>query len=160
MQSFTTLVVDANFSFAGFLENFLETEGHSILRASSAEDALAKTRRFQPDLILLDNDLNGISAVALLPALLMEQASAAIILLAATPSISEAVEAIKRGAADYLARPINPQKLKQAIDAQHLLFSFGGKLGQVDRRHPGHPDTRGDDLEERRRSDEVGGEAG
>jgi len=160
MQSFTTLVVDANFSFGGFLESFLETEGHSILRASSAEDALAKTRQFQPDLILLDNDLNGISAVALLPALLMEQASAAIILLAGTPSISEAVEAIKRGAADYLARPVNPQKLKQAIDAQHRLFSFGGKLGQVERRNPGHPETRGDDLEERRKNDDVGGEGG
>jgi DNA-binding NtrC family response regulator len=120
---FTTLVIEGSASFAVFLEEFFKTEGHYIVRSGSAEDALAKTRDFRPDLILLDNELDGVNALALLPELLMEHASAAVVVMAGHPSISEAVEAMKLGAADYLERPLNPQKLKRAVDLQKALYS-------------------------------------
>lgn len=119
---FRTLVVDGNFFFSGFLEKFLESEGHFILTAATVKDAIAKTRQFQPDLILLDNELEGHAGPALLAELLLEQASAAVILMARKPSISEAVEAIKLGAIDYFERPLDAQKLKHAIETQKALF--------------------------------------
>ena len=119
---FRTLVVDGNFFFTGFLEKFLEAEGHFILTASTLKDAIAKTRQFQPDLILLDSELDGTPGLALLGELLMEQSSAAVILLARQPSIADAVEAIKLGAMDYFERPLDPQRLRHAIEVQKLLF--------------------------------------
>jgi two-component system response regulator AtoC len=119
---FTTLVVDAKNNFAGQLEDFLKAENYDIERAVSASQALALTRRFQPDLILLDNELEGISGLALLGELLLERPSAVIIMLASNPSVSESVEAIKRGAFDYLYRPLDLEKLKAAIDIQKALF--------------------------------------
>jgi DNA-binding NtrC family response regulator len=115
---FRTLVVDGNFFFGPFLEKFLESEGHLILNASSPEDALAKTRQFQPDLILLDDAMDGANGTDLLSGLLMEQASAAVILLARHPAISRAVDAITSGAMDYLGQPLDFQRLKLSIDAQ------------------------------------------
>jgi two-component system phosphoglycerate transport system response regulator PgtA len=119
---FRTLVVDGNFFFTGFLEKFLESEGHSILTAATIKDALAKTRQFQPDLILLDSELDGATGLSLLSELLMEQSSASVIMLARQPSIAEAVEAIKLGATDYFERPLDPQRLRHAIESQKTLF--------------------------------------
>jgi DNA-binding NtrC family response regulator len=119
---FTTLVIDNEASFASFLEEFFKIEGHYILRAVTAKDALEKTRQYQPDLILLSNELKGDSGLALLPELLLENPSAAVILMASQPSIFEAVEAMKAGAADYLERPLDLSKLKKAIDTQKMLF--------------------------------------
>lgn len=119
---FTTLVIEGNASFAGFLEEFFRTEGHYIIRANSSSEALAKTREYRPDLILLDNEVEGVDALALLPELLMQQASAAIVVMAGHPSITEAVEAMKLGAVDYLERPLDPNKLKRAIQIQKVLF--------------------------------------
>jgi DNA-binding NtrC family response regulator len=119
---FTTLVVDGKFSIDGILEGFLKSEGHFILRAESAEEALALTRRFQPDLILLDSQVEGVSGVALLPELLLEHNLAAVIMLALTPSVLEAVEAMKWGAVDVMERPLDLKKLKLAVDIQKALF--------------------------------------
>jgi DNA-binding NtrC family response regulator len=119
---FTTLVVDNEASFASFLEEFFKIEGHFILRAVTAADAVEKTRQFQPDLILLSNQLKGDSGLTLLPELLLEHPSAAVIVMANQPSILEAVEAMKNGAVDYLERPLDLKKLKQAIDLQKAFF--------------------------------------
>ena len=119
---FTTLVVDGDSTFDGFLEEFFRSEGHFIMRANSDFEALAKTREYLPDLILLDNELPGAGGLALMPELLMEYASAAVIMMTKRPSIAEAVEAMKLGAADYLDRPLDPSRLKQAIDLQKALF--------------------------------------
>jgi ActR/RegA family two-component response regulator len=119
--AFKTLVIDANFFFAGSLEEFLENQGHAIQRASSASEALAKARDFQPDLIFLDSELDAVSGLHILPELLMEQPAAAVIVMARNPQIAEAVEAIKRGAADYLARPLDFGKLLQVIEFQKLI---------------------------------------
>jgi DNA-binding NtrC family response regulator len=119
---FTTLVVDGKFAIDGVLEAFLKSEGHFILKAESAEEALALTRRFKPDLILLDSQVEGISGVTLLSELLLVHDTAAVIMLALTPSVLEAVEAMKWGAVDVLERPLDLKKLKLAIDIQKALF--------------------------------------
>jgi DNA-binding NtrC family response regulator len=119
---FTTLVVDGPIPFASFLKEFFKTEGQFIIRAGSAEEALAKTRHFLPDLILLNSELEGIPGLSLLPGLLLEHPHAAVIIMASKPNAPEAVEAMKMGATDYLERPLDQKKLKQAIDLQKSLF--------------------------------------
>ena len=50
------------------------------------------------------------------------------IMLARKPSISEAVEAIKLGAMDYFERPLDPQRLRHAIETQKALFKTQQEL--------------------------------
>jgi DNA-binding response OmpR family regulator len=120
---FTTLVVNNHFPLDGVIESFLKSEGHSMLTAGTPQEALAKIRQFQPDLILLDSELDGVNGLALLPELLFEQVSAAVIILASKPSVSDAAESIKLGAVDYFERPLDPEKLKRIIDIQKALFN-------------------------------------
>jgi DNA-binding NtrC family response regulator len=120
---FTILVVEGTLSFEGFLGEFFKSEGHYILRARTRKDALAQTREYRPDLILLDNEMEGVPGLALLPELLIENASAAVVVIAGHPSVDEAVEAMKMGAAEYLERPLDRERLKRAIDTQKALFS-------------------------------------
>ena len=119
---FTILVLDSEFRIDGTLEDFLRSERYAFIMADSAEDALAKPRRFQPDLILLDCELKGLACLSLLPELLMEHPAAAVILLASRPSVSNVVEAMQLGAVDFFERPLDLGRLKAAIEAQRALF--------------------------------------
>ncbi len=119
---FTTLMVDGKFGAEGVLEAFLKAEGHFVLKAESAQEALDLTHRYLPDLILLDSEIEGVSSLGLLPELMLEHPTAAVIMLATTPRLSEAVEALKWGAADVLERPLDLDRLKRCIDIQKKLF--------------------------------------
>lgn len=120
--SFRTLVVDGDHFMDASMEKALEAQGHLVLTADSAQAALDKTRQFQPDLILLDAGIPGAENLELLSELLVEQASAAVIVVARDASISEAVEAIKMGALDYLERPVDVKKIKKLAENQQAWF--------------------------------------
>lgn len=113
----TTLVVTGNRFFSGLLEKFLKNSGHAVFIADSAEFAITQTREHKPDYVLLNNALEDQTALALIPEILIEHPDAAVILLAPEPSISEAVDAIKQGAVDYLEGPLELKKLEQVLRA-------------------------------------------
>jgi DNA-binding NtrC family response regulator len=119
---FTTLVVDSAINFNGHLADFLKTEGYYILRAETAKEALAMTRQHWPDLILLNKEMDGSNGLKFFPELLTEHPSAAIIMMATKPGISDAVDAMLLGAVDYLERPLDTKRLKKTIDNQKKLY--------------------------------------
>jgi DNA-binding NtrC family response regulator len=119
---FTILVVDSDFRVDGTLERFLRSERYAFIMADSAGDALAKTRRFRPDLVLLDCELKGLTCLTLLPELLAAHPRAAVILMASRPSVSSVVEAIRLGAVDFFERPLDLERLKTVIEMQKALF--------------------------------------
>lgn len=120
---FTTLVVDSAINFNGHLADFLKTEGYYILRAETAKEALAMTRQHWPDLILLNKEMDGSNGLKFFPELLTEHPSAAIVMMATKPGISDAVDAMLLGAVDYLERPLDTARLKRTIDAQRALYN-------------------------------------
>jgi DNA-binding NtrC family response regulator len=119
---FTILVLDSDYSIHSALENFLRTEGYPILMAVSAEEALAKTRRFKPSLILLDCELKGVTCMSLLPELMIENPEAAVVLLANRPKVSNVVDAMNLGAVDFFERPLDIKRLKMVIERQKEFF--------------------------------------
>jgi DNA-binding NtrC family response regulator len=121
---FTTLVVEADLAYAEFLAEFMKNEGHYVLRADTAESALAMVRQHWPDLVLLNREMSGSNGLKFLPELLMEHPSAAVIMMASHSSASDAVEAIKLGAVDYMERPLNAEKMRTAIAVQRALYEI------------------------------------
>lgn len=114
---FKILVVDGNQFFTPFVEKFLEAEGHQVIKAFSAAEALLKTNEFQPDLILFDNGVEGSAGRDMLSDLLVAQTSAAVVVLARNPTVSASAEAIRRGAVDY-QEALDVQNLKEIIEFQ------------------------------------------
>lgn len=121
-RSFRTLVVEGSHFLTPAVETALEAQGHLVLLADSAKSALAQTRQFQPELILLYMGTDPAKDLELLGELLIEQASAAVVVVAGVPSISQAVETIKLGALDYLEQPLDARKISQLIEAQEAWF--------------------------------------
>ena len=121
---FTTLVVEEDLAYADFLAEFMKNEGHYVLRAYSADSAMAMVRQHWPDLILLNREMTGTNGLKFLPELLMEHPSAAIIMMASHSNAMDAVEAIKLGAVDYFERPLDPEKLRASIAIQRALYEI------------------------------------
>lgn len=99
------LLIDDDEAFASVLGRALARRGYPARAAATADAALSAVAESAPSHIVLDLNLGGESGLRLLP-LLREQAPQALILvLTGYASIATAVDAIKLGAAQYLAKP-------------------------------------------------------
>jgi DNA-binding NtrC family response regulator len=107
------LIVDdeeaARYGMARALKNY------SVTEAASVEAARQAAARSRPDLILLDNNLPGASGLDYLRELAASENSPPVVMITAHGSERTAVEAIKAGAYDYLAKPFEVDDLRLAV---------------------------------------------
>src|SRR5208337_4406145 len=99
------LVVDDEPNIRKTLTISMEAEGHRVVAVSNARDALSEANRRFFDLALVDLRLGTESGMSLLPALLAACPWVKIVVITAYASIDTAVEAMRRGAFDYLPKP-------------------------------------------------------
>ncbi len=99
------LVVDDEPNIRKTLTISMEAEGHWVVAVSNARDALSEANRRFFDLALVDLRLGTESGMTLLPALLAACPWVKIVVITAYASIDTAVEAMRRGAFDYLPKP-------------------------------------------------------
>jgi two-component system response regulator RegA len=109
------LLVEDDAVFAGVLSRALRRRGFEVVCAETAADALQRAREAQPRHAVVDLMLGEDSGLALIPALLAEIPSMRVLLLTGYASIATAVEAIKRGAHDYLAKPVDADTVVRAL---------------------------------------------
>ncbi len=109
------LLVEDDMPFANTLKRRMEKHGFSCWHTDNCNDALLACHRHQPDFILLDMKLNNESGLSLVTPMRKVRPNARIILLTGFASIATAVDAIKLGADDYLAKPVDTQTLLAAL---------------------------------------------
>jgi two-component system response regulator PilR (NtrC family) len=122
------LVVDDERSMRDFLGILLLRDGYDVEKAGTAELGLEAFERNPHDLVLTDLNLPGMSGLDLLKAIKTRAASSArdvpVILITAYGTAASAVEAMKRGAFDYVMKPFNNDELKllcrRALDMRAL----------------------------------------
>ena len=85
-----------------------------IGEASNSEEALLLVEQKQPDLVMLDIEMPGCDGLSLAKLLNQRQIPPAIILVTAHPE--HALEAYSVGPSDYLLKPVDPRRLKEALD--------------------------------------------
>jgi DNA-binding NtrC family response regulator len=116
------LVVDDDPDILSALKKRLLWMGHDVVTAEDGEQALRLVTDDQPDLMLLDIELPGLSGLDLLKQLQArhstesEQAMPGVIVLTAFGTIGRAVEAMQLGACDFLTKPFEPDHLSIVID--------------------------------------------
>lgn len=117
----SVLLVDDDATFASVLARALTARGFDVATAHDGTSALAALRRDAPEHVVLDLRLGGENGLALIPQLLAIRPGLRILLLTGYASIATAVEAIRRGAHDYLAKPVDADQVAQALrgDADH-----------------------------------------
>ncbi len=109
------LIVDDEFLIRYTLEEGLRDRGHETQSAETVEEGIAKARKFHPDVVLLDNLLEhsvGMDEIATFKAV---DPQIQVILMTAYGSVSQAVEAVKRGAYDYILKPFDIDDIEMAV---------------------------------------------
>lgn len=109
------LIVDDEPNIRRTLSLHLEGVGHRVRTAASAGEALVEIAMRRFDLALVDLRLGTDSGLDLMPKLAAENPGLKILAITAYASVETAVEAMKRGARDYLSKPFTPAELDLAI---------------------------------------------
>ncbi|MBU1365035.1 MAG: response regulator [Gammaproteobacteria bacterium] len=111
-----TLIIDDDPSFNAILVRTLERRGHPARGTLDAPSALAAAKEMQAGRVVLDLNLNGSSGLALIPQLLAINPACRIVVLTGYASITTAVDAVKLGAVQYLAKPVEVEAILSALD--------------------------------------------
>jgi NtrC-family two-component system response regulator AlgB len=109
------LIVDDEPNIRKTLAIALEAEGHCVVAVSNFKDALAEASRRFFDIALVDLRLGTKSGMELIPALGTACPWLKVVVITAYASIDTAVEAMRRGAFDYLPKPFTPDQLLLVI---------------------------------------------
>ncbi len=109
------LVVDDEPPQLEILRLILGSEGYEVATAASGRGALAALRRQPFDLVLTDLKMPDLSGIALLEEILRAQPGTCVVLMTAHGSIDSAVEAMRKGAFDYLTKPLDREVLLLAV---------------------------------------------
>jgi len=113
------LLVDDDATFTRVMARAMTRRGLRVSIAGSAEEGLAMAKEDLPDYAVLDLKMDGDSGLVLLPKLLELDAEMRVVILTGYSSIATAVEAIKRGATNYLCKPADADDVLTALLSQH-----------------------------------------
>lgn len=113
------LLVDDDETFTRVLARAMTRRGMRVSVANSAEEGLTLAQRDTPDYAVLDLKMGGDSGLVLLPKLLELDSEMRVVILTGYSSIATAVEAIKRGACNYLCKPADADGVLAALLSEH-----------------------------------------
>jgi DNA-binding NtrC family response regulator len=119
------IVIDDEYRQRDILKTILDGEGYEVHTAASAEDGLDLIKKLNPDVVITDLKMGGMSGMQLMDAIPDDLIKPAVIIMTAFGTISSAVEAMKKGAFDYLTKPLEKDAIvltvKKANERMGLL---------------------------------------
>jgi two-component system response regulator AtoC len=131
------LIVDDDPGLRESLELVLAAEGYEVAAAPDGATALEMVEAVLPDVVLCDLRMPGMDGMELLPLLSRRLPGATVVLMSAYGTQDLAIEAMRRGAYDYLAKPFQPSEvlltLKKARERERLRRANALLRREVDR---------------------------
>jgi len=128
----TVLVVEDDHSQMMTVCGFLTRLGYDVKTAPDAEEALTLLSEEAPALILSDINLPGRSGVEFLAAVREAHQDVAVVMMTAFSSIESAVDCMRRGADDYLAKPLNFADVQARLETALLTRAARVRLAQLE----------------------------
>ncbi|MET0013403.1 MAG: sigma-54 dependent transcriptional regulator [Sedimenticola sp.] len=110
------LIVDDDVAGGRTLQLHLSAQGHEVELANSVDEGLSAAADLDPELIILDIRMPGRSGLEGLPDFKAAQPSVHIIMITAFHDMESTIQAMQRGADDYIHKPIDIDELDAAID--------------------------------------------
>src|SRR5207248_1401855 len=109
------LIVDDDSGQRSLLDSFLKSQGFDTIPVASGEEALEVLRAGQINMMISDVRMPGMSGLETLRQARKEQAVLPVLLVTAYADIREAVHAMRDGAVNYLAKPIDLDELLATV---------------------------------------------
>ena len=110
------LVVDDEANARAALSEILRDEGYATETAADGFKALGKLEEFAPDVVLTDLKMPGLDGIAFMEKAKSASPQTVFVVMTAFGTISSAVSAIKRGAENYLTKPLDYEALSAVVD--------------------------------------------
>jgi two-component system NtrC family response regulator len=143
----TILIIDDEKNYLLVLEALLVDSGYEVLTSDSASKALEIAATHDVDLVITDMKMPGMDGMEFLAQLRSREPDLPVIMMTAYATVEKAVEAMKRGAFDYITKPFKNEELKltirKAIEMHRLVqenrllseqlqerFQFGNIVGK------------------------------
>ena len=121
------LIVEDDADISGLLVKILKGAGYETSQAFSGTEARLILEKAQPDLILLDLMLPGLSGEEVLQMLREEwHSDVPVLVLSAKNSLNDKVSLLKNGADDYITKPFEPEEVLARVEAALRRFGKGG----------------------------------
>lgn len=117
------LLLDDDEVFLRTLSRAMAKRGFEVLSSGDIADALAQAAKKIPAMAVVDMKLEGESGLDVIPRLIEINPEMKIIVLTGYSSIATAVTAIKRGATDYLSKPVTASDVVRALSDEHTTES-------------------------------------
>jgi DNA-binding NtrC family response regulator len=137
MKNPQILIVDDEEKIRKVLTRLLEDEDYRVKSVENGQKAIAILHSYKPDVVLMDQNMPGLNGIEALVTIKEKNPFLTVIIITAHGEVSLAVDAIKKGAYDYLEKPFDNDKLllliKRAIDHQRLTVEISNlkrKLGE------------------------------
>ncbi len=133
------LIVDDEASIRGALSQVFEYEGHTVAVAEDGPDALDLAQSFRPHVTFLDVKMPGMDGLEVLGRLREQDPGALVIMISGHGTISTAVEATRKGAYDFLEKPLDTDRLlvslRNALAVKGLTADVIRLRSEVESRH-------------------------
>jgi len=142
-EALSVLVVDDDETMREVLTVRLEDWGYRVRTVGDAAGARAAIAEDDPDVVLADLVLPGMSGIELLRLLKEDDASRPVILMTGHGSVDLAVEAMKDGAEDFLTKPIETEKLEAVLKAVIADLSLRHRVAELDHQLEDQPGFAG-----------------
>ncbi|MDZ7290243.1 MAG: sigma-54 dependent transcriptional regulator [candidate division KSB1 bacterium] len=120
------LIIDDEEALRDSCSQALQKEGYTVRCAKDGMEGLEFFKKEFFHVVLLDLRLPGLDGMEVLSKIKEESPETPVIIITAYASIESAIEAMKRGAFDYLAKPFSPEELRivirKALDSRNILL--------------------------------------
>ncbi len=126
------LVVDDERTIRETLIVALEAMGHTAAQADGSASALLKIQQTSFDLLLVDLRLGTESGIELMEQILRDRPDLAVVIITAYGSIDRAVEAMRRGAFDFLAKPFTPAQVRAVLERVERIRSLHQRVADLE----------------------------
>jgi DNA-binding NtrC family response regulator len=115
MEKARILVVDDEESMRDFMSIMLSKEGYEVVQADSGPSALGHIKKSRPDVIITDMMMPDMSGLELMTKAREVHDNLSFIVMTAFASVDSAIEAMKKGAYDYITKPFKVDEIKLTI---------------------------------------------
>lgn len=133
------LVVDDESGIRSALVQVFEYEGHEVEQAEDGHRGIELAQSVHPDVIFLDVKMPGLDGLDVLERIRADDPSAVVIMISGHGTIDTAVEATRRGAYDFLQKPLDTDRLlvtlQRALELRGLTQSVADLRSQVESRY-------------------------
>lgn len=131
-EQLTILIIDDEESIRNELAEYLQNNNFKVLMAEAASEALNLLNTYEIDVVFLDIRLPEINGIELLKIIKEEFPQTEIIMISGHGEMQSVIEAMRRGACDFLPKPFSLTEVSSAIERTRRFIDLNNRLKEVE----------------------------